>query len=44
VQLGVSVGVATSSGVQSSDLVRRADGALRAAKSDGKNRWRLAAK
>src|SRR4051794_2463369 len=43
VQLGVSVGVATSRAAQSADLVRRADGALRAAKSDGKNRWRLAA-
>jgi diguanylate cyclase (GGDEF)-like protein len=42
VQLGVSVGVATSRAAQTSDLVRRADGALRAAKSDGKNRWRLA--
>jgi diguanylate cyclase (GGDEF)-like protein len=42
VELGVSVGVATSLATRSSQLVGRADDALRAAKAGGKNQWRLA--
>ena len=42
VQLGISIGVATSRAVDSAHLVRRADDALRLAKADGKNQWRLA--
>jgi diguanylate cyclase (GGDEF)-like protein len=42
VQLGVSIGVATARAVESGQLVRRADDALRDAKAAGKNQWRLA--
>jgi diguanylate cyclase (GGDEF)-like protein len=42
VQLGVSIGVATSRAVHSGHLVRRSDDALRMAKTSGKNQWRLA--